>query len=486
MTEHLPSPYQKSIYQWVGGGLGNAVIEAVAGSGKTSTMVKALDYMRGKVLFSAFNKHIADELKAKVPKYVDARTTHSLGYMTLAGQFGCKVEPKKLTNLVAKVTNSVGAGTLDLRQDIAQVAAMTKNTLTDYENPEAILELIDYYDLDIPEARVETILEKVPEVLKLALEDTKTVDFDDMIWMPLKLNLRVRTYDWVCVDEAQDLSAGQRELVLRALRKGGRCMVVGDKHQSIYGFRGADVTSIPTMQKRLSAIALPLSISYRCPRSHVELAKAIVPQIEARENAPEGVVYESKLDDSVARMTDGDLVVCRINAPLAKIALRLIRTGKKAIIRGRDISTNLLRIVNRLDTDRLDTFLMQLDEYKRAEKDRLIERDKTTQAESLEDKVETIRALADGLRTVEELKIRIREIFSDDASGIICSTVHRAKGLESEHVFIYRPDLMPFPWAKSQSEWQLAQEWNLKYVAYTRSKHELTFIEKDDNLDKRR
>jgi len=486
MVEHVPSAYQKAIYQHVGAGMGNAVVEAVAGSGKSTTMVKALDYMRGGVLCAAFNKHIADELKTRVPSHVDARTIHSLGFMTLVRLFGCKVDDKKVPKLVQKVTNRVDQATLDMRTDIANVASLAKMTLCDYENPDALLGLVEYYDLDIPETRLDTIIEKVPEVLKLSLEDPKVIDFDDMIWLPLKLNLKVRSYDWVCIDEAQDLSVAQQELALRALRSGGRCIVIGDSRQSIYGFRGADVSSMRKMRDRLKATTLPLSISYRCPRSHVALAQEIVSQIEARPGAPEGVVYNMKLDTAAPRIQDGDLVLCRINAPLAKIALRLIREGKKATIRGRDISGNLIRLVNRMDCGSLSSFLSALDAYCDRETESLRNRDKDSKAASLEDKVETIHALADGLRTTEELKERINEVFSDEAKGIICSTVHRAKGLEASHVFIYRPDLMPFPYVKKESFWQMEQEWNLKYVALTRSKSELTFVEKDDDFEKHR
>lgn len=486
MTEHVPSSYQKAIYQWVGSGMGNAVVEAVAGSGKTSTIVKALDYMRGDVLFAAFNKHIADELKLRVPKYVDARTIHSLGFMTLVRRLGCKVDGKKVQKLVQKVTNRVDMATLDMRTDIANVASLAKMTLCDYTSPEALLELIEYYDLDIPETRLETIIEKVPEVLKLDLEDTKEIDFDDMVWMPLKFDLKVRGYDWVCVDEAQDLSGAQQALAMKALRPGGRFVAIGDSRQSIYGFRGADPSSMPTIRERLKAIQLPLSISYRCPRSHIALAQAIVPRIEAAPNAKEGVVYEMKLDAAAPRIQDDDLVLCRTNAPLAKIALRLIRDGKKAKIRGRDISGNLLRLVNRIDAATLSSFLSQLDEYRDREAASLRSRDKDSKAISLEDKVDTIEALAEGLRTVEELKERINDVFSDETKGIVCSTVHRAKGLEANRVFIYRPDLLPFPYAKKESLWQHDQEMNLKYVALTRSKSELTFIERDQDFEKRR
>jgi len=76
---------------------------------------------------------------------------------------------------------------------------------------------------------------------------------------------------------------------------------------------------------------------------------------------------------------------------------------------------------------------------------------------------------------VDELVHKIEGLFSDEIEGVVCSSVHRAKGLEADRVFIIRRDLMPHPMA--QSPWELVQEKNLEYVAITRSKNELIFVE---------
>ena len=71
------------------------------------------------------------------------------------------------------------------------------------------------------------------------------IDFDDMIWLPVALNLPIpMTFDFLIVDEYQDSNITQQELALRFCPS-GRMVIVGDRYQSIYQFRGADTMAIP-------------------------------------------------------------------------------------------------------------------------------------------------------------------------------------------------------------------------------------------------
>jgi superfamily I DNA/RNA helicase len=90
------------------------------------------------------------------------------------------------------------------------------------------------------------------------------------------------------------------------------------------------------------------------------------------------------------------------------------------------------------------------------------------------DKIEAIEILSGDLVLVSDVTKKIQSIFSDEKSGIVLSTIHKAKGLESDNVFILNQDLMPSRWARK--DWEKEQEQNLIYVAYTRAKHKLSFI----------
>ena len=82
--EFTPNPYQIKIFENIEHGSCNMVINAVAGSGKSTTIVNALSLIpqQKKVLFIAFNKDIVESLKKKVGNMpnVDIMTYHSLGY----------------------------------------------------------------------------------------------------------------------------------------------------------------------------------------------------------------------------------------------------------------------------------------------------------------------------------------------------------------------------------------------------------------------
>src|SRR5690606_4510771 len=74
-------------------------------------------------------------------------------------------------------------------------------------------------------------------VLTLMLEDKTIIDFDDMLYLPLILGVRPRTFDYVFIDEAQDTNRVQLEFLKLLCNPRTRVIAVGDRHQSIYGFR---------------------------------------------------------------------------------------------------------------------------------------------------------------------------------------------------------------------------------------------------------
>src|SRR5690606_35186416 len=123
----------------------------------------------------------------------------------------------------------------------------------------------------------EEFIKYVVKTLAICKSQKMIVDFDDMIWFPFVYRLNVGKYDVVFVDETQDLNAAQIAMVYSAIKIDGRIIAVGDPFQSIYQFRGADSEAIPNIIKKLSAKTLPLSITYRCPKKVVALAKEIVP-----------------------------------------------------------------------------------------------------------------------------------------------------------------------------------------------------------------
>src|SRR6185295_12329913 len=141
----------------------------------------------------------------------------------------------------------------------------------------------------------------------------------------------------------------------------------------------------------------------------------------------------------------GDYVLCRTTAPLVGSCIKMIVSGKKATLKGRDIGTQLANFIEKIsdrNTEAAD-FLVSLEAWYRAEWKRLSSINKPTQP--LEDRYESIVALSEGCKTVGAILARIEEIFSDKEEGVIFATVHRAKGLEGNQIFILHRELMPHP-----------------------------------------
>lgn len=96
-------------------------------------------------------------------------------------------------------------------------------------------------------------------------------------------------------------------------------------------------------------------------------------------------------------------------------------------------------------------------------------------AENMIDKRDTLIAIARECHSIDDLHNKLATLFSDDVPDIVFSTVHKAKGLESNMVWIINPSLMPHKMAKA--DWEKQQEQNIMYVAYTRSKNIIYYVE---------
>ena len=504
--EYEPSQYQKAIFDYIQHEKGNLVVEAAAGSGKTYTLVKALSLIPQdkRVLMTAFNKDIVKELTKKVKEFpnVEVRTLHGLGMILTTrglGIGGMKPEGYKYTQLIYNHWQDLTKTNINkLSRNARKSFVENTKKLVDFgrfylaTTRSEMIELMTKYDIPCVADEVDVAL----KVMAIGGKNLDSIDYTDMIWMPhiYDLHLEECEYDFIMVDECQDLNVAERNLVLRCLKKGGRLIAVGDSNQCIYGFSGSDPDSFRAIQSIPNTVSMPLSISYRCPESVVKFAQNLVPSIEAKQGAEEGVILDCvSLDD----VHDGDMVLCRNNAPLLQVYCKLLEQGKRAYIRGSDVGKNLQNIVIGTHKDYLYTNLKRDGVFIRLYEDLFnsrkaimerygISQEDAMKHETIQAKLDMIRALevlgAD-LTTTEELTKKIEDIFpkNDKGEGIMLSTVHKAKGLEADNVFIACASLMP---SKSAlDEWQVQQERNLMYVAYTRAKKVLGFLNEEETPD---
>jgi len=275
------------------------------------------------------------------------------------------------------------------------------------------------------------------------------------------------------VHNCQDLNPAQIEIIKRVLKPDGCMIAVGDRFQSIYGFRGADSEAIPNIIDAMGAEVLPLSITYRCPLSHVRVAQTFVPEIEAAPHAEEGILKEINFEQMLDTIAPGDMALCRYNAPLVKPAFALLKEGVKVTIKGRDIGAGLVTLIKKLKPINIEDLIDKLGVWRSKEIKKA--RAKNKSIESIEDKVDVIFAFVDNVKDVPELIRFIFALFSDKNAAIVFSSIHKAKGLEADNVFVIQPQLMPSKYAVKA--WENQQELNCQYVAYTRAKKSLYMVE---------
>lgn len=500
------SNYQTKILDWVVNGNGNAIVDAVAGSGKTFTLKAISLYLRN-ALFLAFNKHIADELSKKLVG-VNVSTIHSLGLRALKYKYGnnLEVNGRKYTLKLKEMTNDLPSTdpikvSFNAIRKIVDLMRLTLTPLTE----QGIDDICFEYGIELEEdIEPKQLLPVVKDLIFWGEEigSHRVIDFTDMIYLPVRLKVPPYRYDWVLIDEAQDLNKAQRELVMMAVNRGGRMIFVGDRRQAIYGFAGASTTSMDEIAERINAAELPLSICYRCPKSHIELAKEIVPQIEWAPDAKDGVIERVKYKEAEKNIKSGDLVLCRLTAPLIDLCFSLIGNGIGAKIKGMDIGEKLAGMAEKIAKQRgfkskknQGDFQTKFDEFAQEYLKKSIAKILKKNGDDLEDPaikgatdmvsaLLRIMELSDA-RSLETLTAKISSLFSDENASVWLSTVHRAKGLESDSVWILKEECMPLT-KRIRKEWQMEQEWNLRYVALTRSKNVLRFIEEEEGGRKRK
>jgi len=479
-------------------GQGHVALVARAGSGKTATILFAVDrivqaFPNAETTICAFNKAIADEVKGKLQarghtnfRQISAATLHSLGFNIVRFVFNNpKVEENKVRDLVDGLNDPEAQ---EYKAQIVQLVKVAKQEGFGFFDDRAIgdahawYKVIEHYDLNGFEdtSHVDAVVAHAQAIYRRSLSQTDVVDFDDMILFPLVKNLRVKFQkDFLFVDEAQDLSRVRQALAKKFVKPKGRMVIVGDDKQAIYGFAGADAAALTNLQCQLQTRNLPLSVTWRCPKTVVSLAQEIVPDIEAADNASAGEVRA--IDALPEDLGTDSAVLCRNMAPLIDLAYSLIRQGTPAKVEGRDIGEGLKKMLGRWKVKSLDAYLNKLDAYQEREVQKAQAKGKDAQVEAINDKCETLRVICgecmrQGESTVSAAVRFVDNLFADGAQNCVTlATYHRSKGREWPRVVLLQhAKRCPSPYAKQP--WQREQEDNLAYVAFTRAQQSLLFL----------
>ena len=458
-------------------------------SGKTTTLVQLANATppAKKAIFLAFNKSIANELSSRLPNTVKASTLHSCGLSAFLKAYRCDmtvndakyfrmakdsldwkgVHPKRIPGLCAK---------------ICRIYDLMRFNLVSPAVPD-IMTLAERYGEDINEDIANRAIQlhvmdsrTMEQYLNDGCKGRLVMDYTDMLYYTVKYleDSDMKHYNVVMLDESQDISPLQYSLVKKLRTPHGRTVAVGDAKQSIYSFMGSNLDSLHEIQNAPNTVTLPLSVTYRCAMDIVDEAAKVFPgEIFAAPNAAKGSVTYGEYINAA----NGDYIVCRNNAPLVEVFLKLIKKGKKCTILGKELGEQLVEMIDSVNS--IYDFERILDNVIKKLSSKGVDNPiKTEIYAKMDERVTILLDLYDYFGDLNTVRNRIHDIFVADAdnTGITLSTIHKSKGLEARNVYFLCPELLPSKFARTELE--LYAEKCLQFVGITRAKENLIYCTK--------
>lgn len=526
---------QLAVFEEIEASNENLIVEAVAGSGKTTTLIGLVGILptNSKINILAYNKSVKEKIEndPRIPERVNVSTAHGCCHGLLISYFHGKV-PELDDNKAMKLAEWGVRKFKDAIADYSYRLQHKQPTKDDYPVPPPILpqepdkaeaflnrwrdelkKLLDFARLNLADETIESLeficnyfairfpggkkgqywgidaaLGLLDDCYRQGVYD-RVIDYPDMIWLVHKLKLYPRkpkaSNCILLVDETQDANRGFISLYKKFELVGYRCIFVGDRNQSISGYMAALPTAMDQIQKLFNAKTLPLSETQRCPKVHAALASLIFPGIKARADAKEGSSQLLHSDAVRSQIQPGDLVICRFVAPLIKIALEAkFLDGKEGVVRGRKIADEMTGFANSIGRHcKWNQFLPKLIEQRDFSVKQYIEAEQLTMADAIRENYrcleycyEYLGKEAKSLNEFLEAIVAAFPVEAEDRSRhVIYSSIHSAKGDEADNVFIIGANILPY-FRKDMLSWMFQQEVNATYVAITRSKSNLFFV----------
>lgn len=437
------------------------VANAFAGTGKTTTAIGyAAHRPKAKMLYIAYNKAIQEEASRRFGPNVTCRTAHSLAFAACGRQFGNRIaRPWRALTLHKEL------GTSNLRQAVAVQGVLNAF----FSSADDKIEL--HHGLDVGQ---ELMLQdyEVAEVLNQArLAWSRMCRPNDTISVPDDAYLKVWAlsrprldYEHIIFDECQDANPVLAQIV--SAQQHANLLYIGDRHQSIYGFRGA-VNSMDAFGER--ARHLHLSQTWRFGPRTADVANCLLRELKGEKVAIEGLGSDIPYV-SGTRVTK----LSRTNAQLFKEAAHCRGLGVHWIGGAakyqleRMVDAHYLKIGQRSAIN--DPFLRNFASWSELEAYADVAKD--NEARVLVSVIEEF-----GPETPELVaQIRQNEERDPQNARLVLTTAHKSKGLDWDYVEV-ADDFEVL----AETEAELAadphfpieeQEINLLYVAVTRAKKE--------------
>lgn len=302
----------------------------------------------------------------------------------------------------------------------------------------------------------------------------------------------------------QDLNAVQQQLIYYIRRKDSRIIAVGDKFQSIYGFNGSDKYAIDNFKRIYKMKELELPICYRCPKSHLRYVNKEFPNIgiQSAPFAKEGAIKIIDEEEIMNYVQTGDFILSRKNKNLCCIVLSLLEKGIPIYFKDAQFVEKIIKKVEKIEKKVNNIY--ELEEYivreQQSSKDKLKnavelfldkgeeqahqDMEKYNYSNEIVDLFDCILILLknylnknkDKICTIQKFINYIREMLNttERKNAVVCSSIHQAKGSETNNVFVLdeaKPAIYNF-----MTSDQIQQEKNLSYVALTRAKENLYLV----------
>lgn len=495
------SEEQKNIFNYAKNGINNVIIQAVAGAGKTTTLIECVKQLiehnkKVKILLLAHNKSTRDTLKERLGDYIQnvkVFTLHGLAYRMYMEYFGeaPNIDDDKYINYINKNINNIASESyLELnhnkkmmyKSNLFELINKSRHNLKQSER--------EIYKMAVRKYQIKLVSDEchlASKILKWGIENREIVDFQDLLYFPNEFGYftKIQLSDIIMLDEAQDASLAQQDVVRRCFKRNTRLFAFGDKDQTINSWCGSDTEAFEHLKDSTvfnkPASEFPLTTNYRCGKKIIEHAKKFTKNdIKPKDNAHDGII---RYNVSLSEIKEGDMVLCRNSAPLMELYRMGVNKGLKIYFKGEEYGKTLKESVSCAYGDSIDEIIMSM-------KKRLISFWEFITIDSGLDFKETmfnpkILSLYDTIKTMEfipksitnrnELNLFIDNMFKNEGNeGIQLSTIHRAKGLEADNVFIICPSLIPSK--LSQTDWEKEEEQHLLYVMCTRPKNSLNYI----------
>lgn len=495
----------------------NTLISAGPGSGKSTTLVELVKQLPGNVLIVVFNNSTANELMGRIPDNATVITCHKLGYALVNGYaqaHGIKREfnkflhgdygdiDAKLNQLMfwdilaeqkkanPKTANSVANM---LMSQLKDACVKLKVTLTDYNDVNAVVNTLIKYNLPIDNLDlIVTAMQKSND----AFLKKQFVDFGDMLYLPHKFDMQVNQYtklykksvpkyDFCLTDEGQDISNAMADVISRYISPETTMVIVGDAHQCINSFAGSDIDSLDQLKKRFNLTELPLTISYRCPQTHINQLNDIFGTDLICGNDRTGTIQNITTEDIIDNIQLGDIILSRTNAALLPVMQMLIKEGMPCRLLGLDIMAIINKNLKK-DFEKDDiidaSFVWKVIELAEDKKQKLLDKKwGISVATKVADELLLVANLLEFYNenytnvTWADFCDFVTELESNKDSCISLMSAHKSKGLQSNGIYLL--DASSFPVIRENcQEWEKLSEIYLHYVALSRAKENLFLV----------